>query len=191
MYVFISSLLKGNIEASGIKVINLMRNPKDVIVSSFHASKYFMHVSKEMADVTFEQTLEFMSGDGDRGNLLDFNRGYWEQRYNPRFLNLFFEEVRRDYHKAVRTIARFMKKELTDDQVDDIVKFIDFEAFRKHQNKESLTFSMRNKEVSNGHVRKGDIGEWKTYFTVAQNEQYDRLIAEKFRNDPIPFEFEI
>ena len=155
---FFSSLLKKNIEASGIKVINLMRNPKDVIVSSFHASKYFMHVSKELTDATFDRTLEFMSKDGDRGNLLDFNRGYWEQRNNPRFLNLFFEDARRDYHKAVRTIARFMEKELTDDQVDDIVKFIDFEAFRKHQNKESLTSSMRNKKSAMVMSGKATLG---------------------------------
>ena len=167
-----------------------MRNPKDVIVSSFHASKYFLQVHNELQNVTFAQVLQFMSGDGDRGNLLDFNLGYWEQRHNPKFMHLFFEEVRHDYRKAVYAIAKFLEKELTEEQVDDIVKFIDFEAFQKHQNKEALKNTMRNHDLGNAHVRKGDIGGWKNYFTVAQNEQFDKLIAEKLKNEPIPFQFE-
>lgn len=36
----------------------------------------------------------------------------------------------------------------------------------------------------------GDIGDWKNYFTVAMNETFDIIYADKMKNIEMDFEFE-
>jgi len=37
----------------------------------------------------------------------------------------------------------------------------------------------------------GKVGDWKNWFTVAQNEQYDAIIAERMKTSNIKMQFEI
>ena len=184
--------MKESVEAAGIKVICLLRNPKDVVVSSFHASKYFLpQLGAEFANPTMDMAVKFMSANGDRGNMLDHNMSYWRERNNPKFLMLFFEEARKDYNAAVQKVAAFMEKDISKEQEDKIVEFINFSAFQKHQEKESKESNkLRDHTIKHGHVRKGEVGDWKNYFSVAQNEFFDRVIANRTKDDPIPFEYE-
>ena len=38
-------------------------------------------------------------------------------------------------------------------------------------------------------VFSGEVGDWKNWFTVAQNEEFDRIMAEKMKNISHKFQY--
>jgi hypothetical protein len=41
-----------------------------------------------------------------------------------------------------------------------------------------------------GFFRKGEIGSWKEQFTVIQNEEFDKLYAQRMESSGLDFDFE-
>ena len=93
----------------------------------------------------------------------------------------------------VRKIAEFLDKSLSDDQVALIVEKTSFTSMKKNPNinhtinpkKQQMFLPDRGSDI----VRKGEIGDWKNYFTVAQNEEFDRLIEEQLRGTGLSFQY--
>jgi len=41
------------------------------------------------------------------------------------------------------------------------------------------------------HMRKGEVGDWRNYFTVAQSEAFDELYQSRLASTGLEFEFKI
>lgn len=44
-------------------------------------------------------------------------------------------------------------------------------------------------ELKGDVIRKGQVGDWRNYFTEEQNKQFDSLYAEKMAGSGLQFEF--
>ena len=40
------------------------------------------------------------------------------------------------------------------------------------------------------YVRKGEVGNWKEYFTVSQNEEFDRVIEKQLGKSELQFRYQ-
>ncbi|XP_067323086.1 amine sulfotransferase-like isoform X2 [Anolis sagrei] len=168
------------------KVIYVMRNPKDVLVSYYHFSKVSVHL-EEIED--FNMFMErFLAGKIVGDLWLDHIEGWYAQKDNFNILFLVYEEMKKDLRSAILKICNFLGKNLNEELVDDIMAKASFDRMRvdPRTNTENLPSDVL--DHSKGHFfRKGTIGDWKNTMTVAQNERFDSVFKE--RMEKLPFKF--
>ncbi|XP_042345981.1 amine sulfotransferase-like isoform X2 [Plectropomus leopardus] len=111
------------------KVIYVARNPKDVLVSYFHFHKLanMLETPRDFDDF-FEK---FMSGDVYGGRWFDHIKTWYSHKEDMNILFITYEEMIQDLQSAVERISLFLGKELTDEQLADVVKHSTFNSMRK------------------------------------------------------------
>ena len=86
---------------------------------------------------------------------------------------------------VVQKIAKFIGRELPLEIVERIVKQTSFNVMKKD---ETVNYSWIN-GIKGDFIRKGEVGDWKNYFTEEQNKRFDSLYAEKMAGSGLEFEF--
>ncbi|XP_009895705.1 amine sulfotransferase [Dryobates pubescens] len=171
-------------------VIYVTRNPKDVMVSYYHFSKY-MNTLEEIPD--FNLFMErFLAGKVLGSSWIDHVSGWYNHAEDFNILFLTYEEMKKDLRSAVLKICRFLGKKLSEEEVDSVVRQATFDNMKKdpRANYENLPdeFVARDKGT---FLRKGTVGDWKNNMTVAQNERFDQVLMEKIKALPINFIWDI
>ncbi|KAJ7341865.1 hypothetical protein JRQ81_007491 [Phrynocephalus forsythii] len=167
------------------KVIYVLRNPKDVLVSYYHFSKY----SRKLEELDFEDLMErFLAGKVIAGLWLDHVEGWSTHRDDFNILFLTYEEMKKDLRSAVLKICRFVGKKLTEEEIDEVVDRATFDKMSKDRraNYENLSSDLVD-HTKGRFLRKGIVGDWKNTMTVAQSERFDHVF--KKRMQKLPFKF--
>ncbi|XP_065546034.1 sulfotransferase 1B1-like isoform X2 [Lathamus discolor] len=168
------------------KMIYVARNAKDVAVSFYHfdlMNKLHPHPG------TWAQYLEeFMAGRVAYGSWYNHVKGYWERRKDHPILYLFYEDLKEDLRREVAKVAQFLGQELPEAALDTITRHTSFETMRDNP---TTNYSMVPSQVmdhsASPFMRKGITGDWKNYFTVAQNERFDQDYARKMSDTDLRF----
>ncbi|XP_075952641.1 amine sulfotransferase-like [Anarhichas minor] len=172
------------------KVIYVARNPKDVLVSYF----YFHKVANMLETPTdFDNFFEkFMRGDVFGSSWFEHIKTWYSHKDDINMLFITYEEMIQDLHSAVERIALFLGKELTDEQLADVVKH---STFNNMKNIPQANYERVPGELLSHHqgrfMRKGTIGDWKSHFTVAQNEMFDKVFHGEMADIPLFFVWDI
>ncbi|XP_069107467.1 sulfotransferase 4A1-like [Argopecten irradians] len=176
------------------KVITITRNPKDIVVSLYH-------MLKNMGDIGYQGTFE--------GFLKRFNSeesfvggGTWfawmkdlEDWKSQNLLSLSYHDFKQNTYANVVKLAKFLEVDHDEKFLRSISENIHFDKLKESHNKTSPA-SDRWKHISeDGRLpiyRKGQVGEWKNMFTVAQSEEFDHFYNEsvKLMDLKIKTEFE-
>ncbi|XP_069499293.1 amine sulfotransferase-like [Ambystoma mexicanum] len=168
------------------KVIYIVRNPKDVMVSFY----YFEFICKSLIpSPNFEHFMEkFLKGEVFGGCWFDNVTGWCAHKENFNCLLIQFEDMVKDLRSVVLKICQFLGKDLDDQEVDLVVEQATFKNMRSdpNANYETLPNEFINKELGR-MLRKGTIGDWKNVMTVAQNERFEQVCREKLEKLPIKF----
>ncbi|XP_064611115.1 sulfotransferase 1A1-like isoform X2 [Liolophura sinensis] len=171
------------------KVIFVQRNPKDVYVSFFHHTKKFKPYDfKGDWNSYFLMAVE---GKVDYGTWFDFTKQY-EQFFSGHpdipVLRLYFEDMKQDLPTEVEKICNFLGLSCEPSYRDKVVEKCGFQ-FMKNEKKipESFMNTMVNGK-EDPIFRKGIIGDWKSHFTVAQNERFDQEYKQQMKGFSFPFE---
>ncbi|KAM5132188.1 sulfotransferase 2B1-like [Mantella aurantiaca] len=163
---------------SKAKIIYTMRNPKDIIVSLFHFTK-ILYLFKE-ADHFQEFTEDFVKGKTLYGSWFDHVKGWMQMKDDSRFFYITYEELLKDPRGSVERLCKFIGKQLNDSQIDSVLKHSSFNSMK--DNKMSNWTQMPSEVLDHtkgSFLRKGISGDWKSHFTVAQNEHFDKVYQEK------------
>uniref|UniRef100_A0A8C8W6Y9 Sulfotransferase n=1 Tax=Peromyscus maniculatus bairdii TaxID=230844 RepID=A0A8C8W6Y9_PERMB len=165
---------------SKAKVIYVIRNPRDVLVSAY----FFLHNTKIIDNPESLGTyIEwFLKGNVPYGSWFEHTRNWLSMRENDNFLLLSYEDMKKDSINI--KICDFLGKKLEPDELDLVLKYSSFQAMK--ENKMS-NFSLVSEDVvNNGLVlmRKGITGDWKNHFTVAQAEAFDKVFQERMAGFP-------
>ena len=83
-------------------------------------------------------------------------------------------------------IAEFLNKPLSDELINRIAEQCTFKGMTKN----AESFKLSEKENSAILLRKGVIGDWKTYFTPEQNERFEREVFGKLNGSGLEFDYE-
>ncbi|XP_038066234.1 sulfotransferase 1C2-like [Patiria miniata] len=198
------------------KVVYVIRNPKDVMVSYFYFLKRVSPTGR--SGQTFSEYFdEMMSGKILYGPWWDHYLFFWKLRHHPNVLLLRFEDLKRDLRGNVERVSKFLGKDLPAETLDAITDHCTFANMKKNPmaNPDSIlappeqaadTAPREGSFMGKGRhphrlkqaadtapqegsfMRKGKVGDWKSHFTVAQNEAMDALIRDKCYGTGLTFD---
>lgn len=169
------------------KVIIVNRNPKDRHVSQYNFFKKMVGTPENYSWEQYwnEMVLkdEFMTG--------WFN---WTREMvaaaekNPDFVTMvFFEDLKLTPEKEIAKLAKFLDVPYNDEFVHEIADKCSFTKLKNHKLDGTAEFA---KNFESTLFRKGQIGDWKTWFTVAQNEQFDQIYDREMKGVNLTWKYE-
>ena len=178
---------------NGGKIIYIMRNPKDTAVSFFY-NYHGLTIGDELKDLTMQKFIKlfFETDVLYFGSVFDHFTSFWSQRSKSQLLIVFYEDLLRDKPREIRKIAKFLNVELNDEQVEMIVDATSFSTMAVKESTRLLKPEEDKGLVRSGHkfYRKGEIGDWKNYFTVAESEMADEIIKRRLNTQGLYFYYD-
>ncbi|XP_077996798.1 sulfotransferase 1B1-like [Glandiceps talaboti] len=172
------------------KVIYVARNPKDVAVSLYH---HYLQIPFYCTYTWEEYLNNYIQGKetvyGEWGNHVI---PWWEKRNEKNVFFVKYEDMIRDLGKCVRELATFLEQDhLTEDQLIKVTNLCTFESMKESSTALKIGFcDMWNIDRSKSpFVRKGKVGGWKNYFTVAQNEEFDEVYKKWIGDSGLEMDF--
>ncbi|XP_035700328.1 amine sulfotransferase-like [Branchiostoma floridae] len=170
-----------------IKVIVVMRNPKDAVVSFYH---YLKNMEKEFGSVGLKSleswdvfAADFLEGKCLYGDFYDHALGWWQMKDDSHFLFLTYEDMKKDLRSVVSDIAAFLETSLDQATVDSIAESCTFNTLKE-------AWGSSDDGMKRHICRKGVVGDWKTMFTPEQNKAYDAKHKLRLEGTGLEFDFE-
>lgn len=167
------------------KYIYIARNPKDVAVSYYHFESG-KNWSGNYAGPWEHWLGIFLEGRAQRGDWFDHVLSWWERSDSERILFMKYEDLKTNFDQEIEKLVAFLDYPLTDDVLEMIRRKTSFE----HMKNDSFS-NLQEISQLEGFYRKGQIGSWKDQFTVAQNEYFERVYAERMAGSGLEFMFEV
>ncbi|XP_058386704.1 sulfotransferase 2A1-like [Diceros bicornis minor] len=176
-------LIPKSLFSSKTKLIYLIRNPRDILVSGY----FFWSISKFVKKPeSMEEYFEwFIQGNVPYGSWFDHIHGWMSMKGKENFLILSYEELKRDTRSTVEKICQFLGKKLEPEELNSLLKNSSFQVMKENKmSNYSLLHGQYLDEKNGSFMRKGISGDWKNHFTVAQAEAFDKIFQEKMADLP-------
>uniref|UniRef100_M3YEK6 Sulfotransferase n=1 Tax=Mustela putorius furo TaxID=9669 RepID=M3YEK6_MUSPF len=187
-------LLPKSFWENNCKMIYLARNAKDVAVSYYH---FDLMNNLEPVPGPWEEYLErFMTGNAFFciwfHHIVHQSSFAYQKPHPILFLIIYVLARSKNPKREVKKIARFLEKNLNDEILDKIVHHTSFEMMKDNPlvNYTHLPSTVMDHSKSS-FMRKGTTGDWKNYFTVAQNEKFDVIYKKEMSGTELQFRTEI
>ncbi|XP_075847599.1 sulfotransferase 2A1-like [Microtus pennsylvanicus] len=168
--------------SSKAKMIYVIRNPRDVLVSGYFFLQ-MTNLAKNPGSLIkyFEW---FLKGNVVYGSWFEHTRAWLSMRERDNFLLLSYEDLKQDTRGTIEKICDFLGKKLEKDELDLVLKYSSFQVMK--ENKMSNFSILPEVMIPNSLklMRKGTTGDWKNHFTVAQAEAFDKVFQEKMIGFP-------
>jgi len=179
--------LKDQLEKCPMRVIVMIRNPKDVLVSLFHF--YKMNKTHGPYTGTWEQFFDmFKQGQLVYGDWFEHTLDWWKNREKDHIMILKYEDMQRCPQDVIHKVAQFCGKELSTEEIAKIAELTSFGKMQKTSTANMSHVAAYDHNIS-PFLRKGQVGDWKNHFTVAQNEWFDKLYNLKMADTGLHMEF--
>ncbi|XP_055996320.1 sulfotransferase 1E1-like [Ostrea edulis] len=189
-------LPKQHIENGG-KIIHVLRNPKDVVVSLYH---HFDN-AKEFGEVPYFKTFceNMYNGSGQvMGGWFAYEKEFEQAEANDTCSAIFtvqYESLKKNTIQEINRLARYLDVDVNDEVVTEIADKCSFKKLKEanatlkdHSNVSKL--HPKAEQFALKVYRKGEIGDWKNHFTVAMNEQFDSKFQEEMKDSKIRVQYE-
>ncbi|XP_033753352.1 sulfotransferase 1C3-like [Pecten maximus] len=186
----------------GCKIVHVLRNPKDTLVSWYNHCKLDSRLRHPSTadEGEFPGTWENFLKDQieNKHNMYDGFIKYekdWEVAKLTKAVTnvhtMFYEDLRKDPVAEIKRLAGYLEVPAYEELVMDIA---DKCSFKNLQNA-AISIKTGNIPVTEGGIkflfRKGMVGDWKNWFTVAQNEQFDEFLNRELKGSSLKFKYEI
>ncbi|XP_071094436.1 sulfotransferase 1A3-like [Haliotis cracherodii] len=163
------------------RILYVTRNPKDVTVS------YYNHAKK--LSKAYKYTGEWknfvrpsLEGKFDYGSWFDYVKDWEEVKKTTDvpILTINYEDMQENVFREMKKVAAFLGIKRRDEFVKEVCDQCSFASMQKSKS-----------PMSKVMYRKGEVGDWKNWFTVAQNEWCDHLFKEKMKDCPLEFRYSL
>ncbi|XP_025092792.1 sulfotransferase 1A1-like isoform X2 [Pomacea canaliculata] len=173
-HLYFSLFMTEKMKEKKVKLVHVYRNPKDTVMSLYFHYRQLLWHSQDLRE--FVQ--EFLRGEvsfGDYVRYLQQMETFMKENPDHPVVNVSFEETKRDPVGVVRRLAELMKVDASEKLCEDIVAACSFQkmkmvddTLKQYLQTPLITFSQKL-------YRKGVVGDWKNYLTVAESEMIDKL----------------
>ena len=109
-------------------------------------------------------------------------------RHPQTILTLTYEEMISDIRKVIRRVADFLQINVNEEHVEWVVEKTSFNSMKNNRTVNYTEYPNMDQSVCS-FIRKGQVGDWKNYFTAAQNEWMDNEINRKLEHSDITFTY--
>ena len=168
------------------KYIYVSRNPKDVAVSYWHHDRGYPHNPLLDWNQFFEL---FIQGKMKFGDYFDHILSWWAHKDDDNVLFLKYEDMKKDLPTAVASIAKFMGQDISQDLVDEIAHRSTFANMKKDSSADCKWVDKSRRPKEAGFLRKGEVGDWKNYFTPEQEARLDAVYKMRMKGTGLDFDF--
>ncbi|KAI0233206.1 Sulfotransferase family cytosolic 1B member 1 [Lamellibrachia satsuma] len=178
-------------EEGKTKLIYIMRNPKDVCVSSYFYSR--MHLFLNYQSDLAHYCSSFLTGRVSFGPWWDHMKSYYAHRDDPNVLVITYEDMQQDTNKTIQAIASFLGKELSTKQVTRIAKYCSFDEMKKNPASNYSWWDklgIRQPDESE-FLRSGKVGKWAEHLTSEQSAYIDKICQMYLTSAGIEPQFEL
>ncbi|XP_069859664.1 sulfotransferase 2A1-like isoform X1 [Dipodomys merriami] len=167
---------------SKAKVIYVIRNPKDVLISGYHFWG-FTNLAKKPESL--QQYFEwFLQGHVPYGSWFDHVRGWMSMREKENVLVLSYEQMKKDPRSMIEKICRFLGKALEPGELDLVLENSSFQAMKENKMSNFNNVAVGYIPADLKIIRKGITGDWKNHFTPAQTQAFEETFREKMAGLP-------
>ncbi|XP_023322586.1 sulfotransferase 1C3 [Eurytemora carolleeae] len=156
------------------KVVYVARQPKDCIVSFYHHSINMPLHGYQQSLSTFAE--EMMKGVVLFGDYWKHLESGWKLRNHPNVKFIWFEDMKKDSKKVIEELSVFLEHPLSEEKVDQLVHHVSFDVMKL--NKTANPSAMMKLPEEKNFMRKGQVGDWKNYFSGPELEKIDNWIEE-------------
>jgi len=187
------------IVAKKVKIVYVVRNPKDTLVSMFNFLKklppFQQEPMKAMVSNGFAHFYQhYMKGDFPMASYEEKTQNYLEHiqtwlkvKEQADVYFLYYENMKKDFKGEVTKLAAFLDVKLSAEKLEEITAKCTIDAMKQ-------SYASRpgfQAQHAGAFINKGGVGGWKDYFTVAQSEEWDREVAEKLAGTEVKFQYTI
>uniref|UniRef100_A0A671WXE2 Sulfotransferase n=2 Tax=Sparus aurata TaxID=8175 RepID=A0A671WXE2_SPAAU len=159
------------------RVINVMRNPKDVFTSAIH---YFEKASYHVSPGPQTKFLhKFLDGKVAYGSWFDHVKSWLNAEDKEHMMHISYEEMIMDLKDSVSRIAQFLEIPLDDEVIEKIADRCLFKNMKTNSSNFSLSPLEIDRLAKSEFMRKGIAGDWKNQLTVAEAEYFDAVYKDK------------
>ncbi|XP_004477615.1 sulfotransferase 1B1 [Dasypus novemcinctus] len=185
-----TDLLPKSFWKNNCKMIYMARNAKDVAVSYYHFE--LMNNLHPLPGSWGEYLEKFMTGNVAYGSWFNHVKSWWKKKEEHPILFLYYEDMKQNPKQEIKKIVKFLEKNLNDEILDRIIHYTSFEMMKENPlvNYTHVPTSVMDHSKS-PFMRKGVTGDWKNYFTVAQNEKFDAIYEKEMSGASLQFCTEI
>ncbi|XP_002123224.2 amine sulfotransferase-like [Ciona intestinalis] len=183
------------LRASGVKIIYIIRNPKDRLESMYNMmqnlpipkdNKIFsqmMGINSFSDFVTADLEGKHIEINLKKGeNYLDHILSWYPHRNDDNVMFICYEDIKKDPKKEILKVAKFLEVDLTEAEAQNVADLTTFEKTKER---------MKNVPGVPSFYNKGAVGNWKTHFTVALSQRVDRMVEEKLSSTDIKFTYQL
>lgn len=155
------------IKADKLKVILVVRNPKDVFSSFYHHYQQrfigFKGTFHEFFKLVEQKRVIY-------GDYFDWLVNWWPNASLPNVLAIKYEEMQSNCADVVQRVAKFMGRELDDTAIQRVVEGSSFKNMRSSN--AIVSSNSVNKDM---FFRKGVVGDWKNHMNDEEVKYTDKM----------------
>nr|XP_056709940.1 sulfotransferase 6B1-like [Euleptes europaea] len=161
-------LLPTSVFKNKAKILVLIRNPKDTLVSYFHFKNKVGFFPPSGWDDYFTS---FMDGKVGWGSYFDYVAEWDKYTDDENIIAISYEELKENPNVGLKEIAQFLGFSLSEEEIQSVVEKSTFTAMKEKASETHGTF---------GDIlfRKGSVGDWKSMFSESQNKEMDGRFEE-------------
>ncbi|KAF2893636.1 hypothetical protein ILUMI_12537 [Ignelater luminosus] len=172
------------------KMIYVVRNPKDTCISYYHHGTLLMGWT-----ISLENFVKvFMADKSTYGSYWKHVLGYWNKRHLPNLLIIKYEDMKSNLPSVIKTVAQFLNKEITEEQIQLLCKHLSFESMKSNPavNFEELAKKLRksNMVAKDGtFIRTGIVGKYKEELSPETINKFNEWIKANIRETELENEY--
>ncbi|XP_034028611.1 cytosolic sulfotransferase 3-like [Thalassophryne amazonica] len=171
------------------RIVYMARNAKDSAVSYFHFGR--MNRGQPEPGDWNAFLNSFVEGKVVFGSWYDHVNGWWEKKQTYSNLHyMFYEDMIEDFGREIDRLCSFLSLSPSAEEKEKVMMGTKFENMKQNKMANYSTIEIMDQTVS-PFMRKGKVGDWKTHFTVAQNEMFDEDYKQKMKNPALEFHTEL
>ncbi|XP_046345274.2 sulfotransferase 1E1-like [Haliotis rufescens] len=170
----------------GIKIIYVVRNPKDVAVSAYN---HLSSVTEDFRQISFSEYLALqLQGKVYYGDWYDHVTGWTQAALaNPNILIVKYEDMKRDLYREVRRVAGFLRQNPGEQTIENIATACTFENMKGK--KTECKDKWREDGLISSVYRKGEVGDWRNWFTPEESREFDEKHRRKMASCKLNVDF--